>query len=446
MQAYPYGKILFLVLGIVAVVLVIRYLNGWREEVLKAVKDDPGRVQHDQKVEAALKEAQKQNADMMKLLEAAGKAPPKAAANDKLAAQAELEKNAGKIVSLGLEAKAIAKAKLHAARSQAKETEILLDRVDKEATGWETRTKNLLAGDEGKRLAASKTHVEQVSSLVHKERMNKAQTQALREQLLALMEPVAKAEREGNSLFLPGEAFFERLDMIAKSAREAIRQYENDRSILETLVADRAGSPPGDSPLKQAVDKLQEELNRKRAEAIAEANKTAFDEGTKKIAAAQADATLGKSETEAKRIKVQAEGERALRDLETQKEKLTVDHKILDLRFKNMEGEVKSLLSPLISHGFTQPGGHGYQRSNAKGPVSLSAMRRVGWLEKTDDSLQKLCTGNQTRFGNDRPMKDFPQWGGAMREWGSKHSTVLRVQNILREFGPLMVEKGLLAP
>ena len=75
-----------------------------------------------------------------------------------------------------------------------------------------------------------------------------------------------------------------------------------------------------------------------------------------------------------------------------------------------------------------------------KGPVSYSALEGSGHLERTTDGLTALRESQAVGGVNDRELGSFPPYGKG------GHATALRAQELLIEFGPLMVKKKMLAP
>ena len=75
---------------------------------------------------------------------------------------------------------------------------------------------------------------------------------------------------------------------------------------------------------------------------------------------------------------------------------------------------------------------------NTEGPVSLSALRGAEALNNTHQSLVTLMM--VTTAGNDRPITGFPRFSN-----DSDMPYLRKVQSLLIEFGPLMVEKEMLA-
>jgi hypothetical protein len=118
----------------------------------------------------------------------------------------------------------------------------------------------------------------------------------------------------------------------------------------------------------------------------------------------------------------------------------------LEREFETDRPEIERLLRGLITEGRTQPGHYGpFEVTTTRGAVSFAALGKIGGLEPTIASQQRLyfCMGIR---GNDRDRGAFPPYLGGHEDWQQKSATVQRAQELLIKYGPLMVEKKLLAP
>lgn len=111
--------------------------------------------------------------------------------------------------------------------------------------------------------------------------------------------------------------------------------------------------------------------------------------------------------------------------------------------------EIRRLLSPFISPGYTQPNKSAidWPTTTEKAPVSLSGLERVGALQQTMKGLQNLmnCGLKASGSSQERPFGSFP--GDDNRLTLPKTIAVLkRAQALLRIHGRALVEERLLSP
>ena len=108
--------------------------------------------------------------------------------------------------------------------------------------------------------------------------------------------------------------------------------------------------------------------------------------------------------------------------------------------------EIRRYLGSMMEKGFTQPVPFGKWASVGKaaeeGPVSLSALRRCGCLDKGIDGQASLVAF-MTHYQMDRT-----RWGMSDHslQWNADQQRFIsRAQQLLNEYGQAMVDEGLLA-
>ena len=99
------------------------------------------------------------------------------------------------------EQRARAQARLEAIRFVQREANGMLDKLEQDVIVWETRLPELLKGNDGKRIAASKIRAEQFASVIESDRITRQRAQALREQLDILSRHLDRAIFDGTSYF-----------------------------------------------------------------------------------------------------------------------------------------------------------------------------------------------------------------------------------------------------
>lgn len=107
-------------------------------------------------------------------------------------------------------------------------------------------------------------------------------------------------------------------------------------------------------------------------------------------------------------------------------------------RFKAALPEIRNLLSPMISRGNVQISKGGVWRPGPQGPVSLSAIKERGALELTPQGAHRMMVLFGPTSENDRHRGTFPS------SYEGSQPKIRRAQELLHEFGDLMVEKGFL--
>lgn len=341
------------------------------------------------------------------------------------------------------EQKARGKARLVTARARVKDSRLALDELDREITAWNKRLPELLKGELGRRLSSRTSAVEQFAALYERPRASREAAESLREQMKSLVGPVEAASAGGEPNNLLSEALVQDLEKLFQSAQDALREYEQARFVIDTLLSDGAKSELGKGTLQEALQGYQTEQARVRAEQIASARKAGHDEVTKKLMALEAEAEKSLGEIELKRASVRQAEEKLKREQALAAEQQALERKRLEARFAAALPEIRRVLRPFITDGYAQPRNWRFERTANKGPVSFAALQGGGYLTKDVKGLQRLHAAN---VHNDRELGAFPSFLGGDQDFAQKQEALLRAQNLLNEFGPLLVEKGMLAP
>ena len=306
------------------------------------------------------------------------------------------------------------------AEALSKEIEPLREEFD----AWATLYDELLDGDRGQPIAADKDLVDRFAN-VDFPTVTALDIQNWAEVLPMLLQPMQDALDQDAPSLIPLEEFTKRVDERAVQIREASEEIRKARlAVLAIEKEAQATRVTADTPtLREALDNREirqgSEFQAKRAEEIQKNRdvlaKKLADEDTKSEAATVA-------------MEIEAIRKRAA----------------LEARFQAAIPEIQAYLKPYTSPGYTQPQGRSMVPTQKSGPVSLSALRgtgalKVGAPDEYDQALQTLVSVTTT--SNDRPLMGFPD-----NVLPRKDLPYLRkVQGLLDEFGPLMVEKGMLA-
>ncbi len=332
-----------------------------------------------------------------------------------------------------------------------------LDKLDKEVIAWDTRIPELMKGNEGKKIAASKLRVEQFASIIEKDHISKSRVQALRGRLETLIKPVDRALLDADSSYFVSETLLSDIEKIGEEARLRLREIGEMKAIVVALNADSANSTPSEKTLQTAIDDLNADQLRKRAELIAKTKSDVYDFESKRLAAAEAKAEQDLANARLVLSKAKADAEKQGIDLQTDDTKRrTDDAKTAENRrvekakreakFDVEYPSMRAYLLPITSPGFKQFDGDGGPRlsmGTTKGPMSLAAL--TGALRKGRDE-----TGNFARAisnWSDRPQGSFPFYStGGAGQTPQNFEIWYRIQDFVAEFGDIMVERKLLAP
>lgn len=218
------------------------------------------------------------------------------------------------------------------------------------------------------------------------------------------------------------EAKPESLQQIKESARIAELEHSLQQSqamLSESRQATEAARLDSEMRLRLLKEQKDSELalvNKKLAES--QANRAVVD--------AQSDATLKRGKADAEKIRLQQ---------------------------KCDNPDVKKLLEPFLASGIWQPGDKpGRPWTHERGPISLSALKKLGALEPTERGLTQLYivgNGSYINWPNQvHPDKERPKWGFprvtsqlSQDDWAELRKS----QGLLNELGQTMVEQKMLA-
>lgn len=327
--------------------------------------------------------------------------------------------------------------------ARAQEIKLTLAKLEKEAEGWGPRFKEIMTGDAGKKLAGNRAQVEQITMLAEKDRLSADLARSWMKQLKALVEPVEEAAKAEDKQFSPDEALTRALETLGNNARKRLQEFDNDRNLLDTLLSQAEKTPAESRTLQEAVQEQSADQERKRLAMIAAAKQAALDEVAKKIAEAEAKGAQEIGEIKLKQTLEQTSAEKQQLEAVVAKLKVERERKQLEARYEAALPEIKHHLAPFIAKGYRQPDGPGRLELTTKlEPMSLSRIVAAGCLREGKNGMQNLVDIG-SNFHNDRYQKNFPIQGFL----NVKDMPFLqRAQDLLKEFGPIMVEKGLLAP
>lgn len=361
----------------------------------------------------------------------------------------------------GVEQQALAFAKTRQALAVARADDVarLADECLSEAAAFDAAVQPLLANDDGKRVAGDPVQLTRFRAVLEKDRPGKDLAERLRRAAADLAAPVRASQGNPKDGSNPSDLVTAELDRLATQLAGAKRAWEQDRRAVDAIVADakRGPHPAAARTLDAAVraDAEAEALalatatEKERARVRAEMKERQVKEAgelERKVEEAKLEKLRSTRLAEAGRIRTDAEitSEKGKDANAEEKAKLERER----LLKKARTPEVKQVLAPLLAPGYHQPfrykaGALGLERTTTKQPVSLSRLQEAGALERTMAGLGELADIVGSKTDDVRPrlkLPDYTSW------WSSaQQEKIQKVQDLLIELGPTLVEEGLLA-
>ena len=392
--------------------------------------------------------------------------PSKDSGDDVASMKAELE-NANELILQLKEAELhrerdqlVAESRLAGSRQSLQTASDTITKLEKAITQWTTTTSSLMTGPQGMRLAASPAALEQAEAILQAARPSENLPATLRarlEPLEKLVETAQNAEKEQHVSFDPGPTFTAQLDAIKAEAEPALKVYQDHNRRLEAVLAGLPeNSPESESTLEEALqarknERLQEE-NRLLAEELEKVREESAEKRREDEAIAKRRADeLDREEQQKKREQEELQRQAEIAGIDADNKQLGQDiaaalaRKKLEREFAQDLPQIKSLLSPFITEGRTQPEQGFFRQSTQVGPVSLGKLNSERLLSVSIDDQRRLwymAAGGK----NDRQLGGFPTYIGNATDWQAKQPTVQKAQALLIKYGELMVEKKMLTP
>ena len=220
-----------------------------------------------------------------------------------------------------------------------------------------------------------------------------------------------------------------------------IRRYS---AALKNLISASSEQSPGSMLETAILDQQKQEAN-ELAEYLAGVRQKSNDEKKERLAAAEQQRIKAEADLEVAKIEARRQESDARRLVLVAE----AERKKLETEFTAAESEVRTYLSSLIADGRTNRGA-----ATGVGPVSYSDVVGSGALVAGNDgiiAMSKWCGSNGRGWSGLNPrakdskvliLNDF-----LLRQANSESSVqfVEKAQELLKKFGPLMVEKGMLA-
>lgn len=346
---------------------------------------------------------------------------------------------------------AVRRATVLKAQADVQAAQDLLTRLVKEQERWQERMPPLLENEVGRRIAADPGAVKFFALAKNRERLTPRAAEGIRQSLLAIATPVEAAVADETAILNLDSDFTQQLNGITEQLEVGLRQWQEDNALVRLLVSEAEQRAPAEATLAESLETLHANELRQRAEKI-----------TADVEAAQAALAAEEAESQIRLQELETRKKLASDDVEAKRreaavanltaEKLALADQLaaeraraeLERKFQADLPEIRSVLVPFITPGNQQIINGRWKTVEEKQPLSWSAIQgsRAMRNESTSDQAMYFLGGGRD---NDRPNGPFGSYiGGHLSP--TQATLVLKAQRLLRTYGDLMVEKGMLAP
>ena len=355
------------------------------------------------------------------------------------------------------EARVVAETKLAAALDRLERAEAAVSDFAERHRVVRAEFTSMLEGSTGRRIAGDEALLARAENLqVALDSPAGELPGELRQRLSRLSAPLREAERDLPADYAPGQALVASLDEIHAEAVRRTRTLADLDAVLKFLSREAGGLPAADRTLAEVLS--QRRRTRAEADAAEQAGKLAAARKQQadaltvtriaaedKIAEATRVAAKLVGEQKAEAIRIAAEREAADLAAENERKRIAAEKAALEAAFARDRAAVAHHLTAFTADGDKY---RGRNAPAAKGPASLAALRGAGALDDSEYGLRQMLfvlhPGNNRRSGLDwvTLVMHLPPSG-----WSDgQRSHVQEAQRLLREYGDLMVEKGMLDP
>lgn len=332
-----------------------------------------------------------------------------------------------------------------------------ITRLQTEIDDWQEMTEELMNTDLGRRIAADEDLLLQLHTLLAEDRPDPKLARNLQSRAETLMSFVNRALETPNAAHQPTPELRLQVDELHQRARIAIPIMARRNQRLRAILAQAPEEFPADTPeLQSAIEHIEDRWAARENQRIADEVRKAREEkmkeleavrveNEKKLVDAQIEAERERGPQEVASVRAAAEKAAEAERLRLQKEKEKAQREKLERQFEAEYARMKGLLTPFTSKGYKQPKGRMMERMPDPAPVSFSRLQGSGTLDRTARGLEALRWVTTANNYNDRPLGAFPPYETSSFNFDSTNNVVQGVQDFLIQYGPLMVEKGLLS-
>lgn len=318
------------------------------------------------------------------------------------------------------------------------------------------------SNSEGLALLRSKTEelrTSQAGAKIASDAKYVAQYIALHEQIAGLEVSIPVAESFSNDMsallnrvetandtsYSPQQFVVTRAEEFLKRHTEKAAEIKRFDNALNYLVAETDQLEAG-SILETAFQNEMKNSQDNLAESLVRAREEAANKAREQLAQAEKERIQSEADLELAKIQTQTTGNVGAKEVLLS----NAARQKLEQEFNADLNDVNVYLLPFISEGRDLRG-----NAVGKGPVSYSAIKAKGALENTADGLASLSHAAK----NGRPLGEFPINIRAFMimnnsvegnfyntaKYRSIEEYLEKAQSLLNKYGPLMVEKGMLA-
>lgn len=372
---------------------------------------------------------------------------------------AEMSDTARAEIDAAAARRALARAKLQELGALVESCRSEFVKVNEAKDEWNQQYGNVFDDDRGRRIAADRNAVAEISSMLQSPFPKDAALTSLSLQFLPVSQHV-QYQLSVSADYQPTAEEQEFLTRLLTQVKEAARSYRAWLLHFNRLLAQTQHLAPAEVTLRNAIEEYEQQI-------LADANRLAEDNRQAKLKEEAEREAAKVQEAEAARIRAEAEAERARQQALAEsalREKQRVEAEIaaakeqearrrLEAEFQRDQAEISSLLHPFLdANGESQPkyGPLNDPRSwhipgRGLGPTSFSALLASGALGETNEALERLYfIGGD--FMNLRQKGGFPRYSPTGLNNAAVSSRIARARQLLTKYGPLLVERKMLAP
>lgn len=394
-------------------------------------------------------------------------------------------------------------------QTRLEESDRLIGEVIERDDALRERMEALLTDDAGKRLARNPAFAVQFNSMREQPIVRREDLRAHEAFLNQTLRHVRNAERSGETGYTPSAEHISKAEDAYLWARDRYaRLVETEAWLDEVIGAGSAEDVSGDATLEDQIRAYLAARQKLFAEARLRGEEAARDETASKVeenarivelerALQQTEQMLRDARQQMARARVDfeaqiraqeaesiermavvqreyedrvaavrretmlAEAERARLDSEAaaKTRDIEADAKKIELVQRARSPQVQQDLQPFLAKGYWQPGDRGPRENLDLRPMSWSRLRQFGVLERDQQGLiQLISVANSSNimhsingpFRNHKTVDDMrPKWSypsSIDNLTPQQFEAVKRIQALLIELGPTLVEEGLLDP
>ena len=336
--------------------------------------------------------------------------------------------------------------------NEVKRVQAVWGELDGEAKAWHDRYSRVLKGKEGRKLAGQSSLVKRFAEVDELGRPSPEDVERLKERLAGFATIAEKMSEPFTVHEEPTEEVFDELRALGKEVSDALGDVREVDEQLDRLERQASDLPLAEVPLETALAKFRQQEMTRRADELVANRRDEIDKQHQELVALEikdAGRKMGDALKEARDETAQLEREKrrleeAAKEAARKREKARIEAE-LERQFALEYPQMERYVTVFTSDGYTQLVGGTFLPIAVKGPVSYRSLVDAGLLNMGEESL--LAFWNTIdKSKNDRNLGAFPAPGFSGEHRRRHYETVLKVQQFLRQFGPLMVKRGYLAP